>query len=129
MYLQEITELGKPLTDTCTMAIVMLAAFSPEELPGVSPSRVFGLMDVASYNDAWNAVRQVMDNCISKFFATNKTVRESGGGMNFRSQTGWSAFGTLHLVRTIAESVADTGNAVQEAKARLESFYGTQVRK
>lgn len=128
IYLQEIADLGQPLTDTCTMAIVMLAAFYPEELPGVSPSRVFSLMDVASYDDAWNAVRQVMNNCISKFLATNKTITESGEEMNFRSQTGWSAFGTLHLVRTIGESVADTGDAVQEAKARLGSFYGTQVR-
>lgn len=128
MYLQEIADLGQPSTDTCTMAIVMLAAFYPEELPGVPPSRVFSLMDVASYDDAWNAVRQVMNNCISKYFATNNTITESGGGMNFRSQTGWSAFGTLHLVRTIGESDADTGNAVQEAKARLGSFYGTQVR-
>ena len=82
------------------MAIVMLAAFYPEELPDVSPSRVFGLMDVASYNDAWNAVKQVMNNCISKYLATNETIKESGGGLNFRSQTGWSAFGTLDLLNT-----------------------------
>lgn len=128
MYLQEMADLGQPLTDTCTMAIVMLAAFYPGELPGVSPSRVFGLTDVASYDDAWNAVRQVMDNCISKYFATNQTIADSGGGMNFRSQTGWSAFGTLHLVRTNGKSVTDMGNAVQEAKVRSGSFYGTQVR-
>lgn len=85
---------------TCTMAIAMLVAFFPEELPGVSPSRVFGLMDVATYNDVWNAVRRVMDNCISKYLATNETVLESEGGLNFRSQTGWSALGMLHLLKT-----------------------------
>ena len=75
------------------MAIVMLAAFHPEELPGVPSHRLFGLMDVASYQDVWNAVKQVKDNCISVYLAVNGTKSESGGGMNFRSQTGWSAIG------------------------------------
>ena len=92
---REMADLRCSLTGTCTMAIVMLVAFFPEELPGVPSSRVFSLMDVASYNDVWNAVRQVMDNCISKYLAINETTTESKGGVNFRSQTGWSAFGTL----------------------------------
>lgn len=80
------------------MAIVMLAAFYPEELPGVPGSTLFALMDVASFNDAWKAVKQVMDKCISKYLLTNETtMQEGGGGMNYRSETGWSAIGTLHL--------------------------------
>ena len=109
------------------MAIVMLAAFFPDELPGISPSRVFSLMDVASYNDAWNAVRQVMNNCISKYLAINKTISKSQGGVNFRSQTGWSAFGALHPLNTFGESIADRAGAVQGAKVILVSSYGTQV--
>lgn len=85
------------LLGTCTMAIVMLATFSPEELPGVPPSQEFALMDIASYNDAWSAVKQVLDKCISKFLAANETMQKKQGGMNFRSGTGWSAFGTLFL--------------------------------
>lgn len=76
------------------MAIVMLAAFHPEELPGVPASRLFRLMDVASYSDVWNAVKEVKENCISVYLTANGTMSESGGGMNFRSQTGWSAVGT-----------------------------------
>lgn len=72
------------------MAIVMLGIFDPEELPGVHPGRLFSLMDVASYSDAWNAVRQVKDNCISRYLATNETLQDSGGELNFVSQTGWS---------------------------------------
>ena len=86
------------------MAIIMLAAFHPEELPGVAPSRLFTLIDVASYTDAWNAVRQVMDNCISRYLATNETMQGSGGGTNFRSQTGWSAIGRLHRLKIFGES-------------------------
>lgn len=92
-----MADLDLALTETCTMAIVMLATFHPEELPGVPPSRVFSLEDVASYHDAWDAVKQVKDNCISKYFATNETIEEDGEGVNFRSQTGWSAIGTPHL--------------------------------
>ena len=75
------------------MAIVMLAAFHPEELPGVPASRLYSLMDVASYKDMWNAVKVVKDNCISVYLTVNGTMSESGGGLNFRSQTGWSAVG------------------------------------
>ena len=94
-----IADLERSLTGTCTMAIVMLATFHPEELPGVPPAKLFGLADVASYNDAWNAARRVMDNCISKYLTTNETMQGSGGGMNFRSQTGWSPIGKLHLAK------------------------------
>ena len=76
------------------MAIVMLAAFHPEELPGVPAHRSYNSMDVASYSDVWNAAKQVKDNCISVYVAFNETMSESGGGINFRSQTGWSATGT-----------------------------------
>lgn len=86
------------------MAIVMLATFHPEELPGVPPSRLFGLMDVASYSDAWREVKQVMDNCISKYLASSETMQEAGGGLNFRSGTGWSAFGMPHLLEIFGES-------------------------
>ncbi len=111
------------------MAIVMLAVFDPEELPGVHPSRLFSKMDVASYNDGWNAVRQVMDNCISKILAINKTMHENGSGVNFLSDTGWSPIGTLHLPKPFGESVADANVVLQEAKALLASSYGIQVRK
>lgn len=80
-------------SDTCTMAIIMLAAFHPGELPGVPAHKLYGLMDVASYSDVWNAVKQVKDNCISVYVAVNETMSESGEGINFRSQTGWSAIG------------------------------------
>lgn len=76
------------------MAIVMLAAFHPEELPGIPVSRLFGLTDVASYKDVWNAVKAVKEKCISVYLTVNGTMSESGGGLNFRSQTGWSAVGT-----------------------------------
>lgn len=109
------------------MAIVMLATFFPGELPGVPPSRVFGLMDVASYNDVWNAVKQVMNNCISKYLAFNETVQESNGRVNFRSQTGWSAFGTLHHLKTLGESIADRADAAQGAKVISASSYGIQI--
>ena len=124
---REMAHLRRFLTGTCTMAIVMLAAFFPEELPSVPPSRVFSLTDVASYNDVWNAVRQVMDNCISKYLAINKTIQESKGEVNFRSQTGWSAFGTLRLLKTFSESIADRADAVQGEKVISASFYGRQV--
>lgn len=123
---REMAHLRFSLTGTCTMAIVMLAAFFPEELPGVPPSRVFSLTDLASYNDVWNAVRQVMDNCISKYLAINTTIPESKGGANFRSQTGWSACGTLHL-KPFGESIADRADAVQGEKVISASFYGTQI--
>lgn len=97
--LQEMANLERFLTGTCTMAIVMLVTFYPEELPGIPPSRVFSLMDVASYTDVWNAGRQVMDNCISRYLATNETMQEIGGEKNFRSQTGWSAIGTPHILK------------------------------
>ena len=86
------------------MAIVMLATFNPNELPGVQPSALFSLMDIASYNDVWNAVRQVLDNCISKYLAVNETMQESGRGTNFLSRTGWSPIGTLHLPKAFGES-------------------------
>ena len=124
-----MADLEQSLTETCTMAIVMLAAFHPEGLPGVPPSRVFALTDVASYNDAWNAVKQVMNNCISKYLAVNETVPESGGGMNFISQTGWSGFGTLHLhlQKPCGKAVANMGNVLQDIKAILVSSCGIQV--
>ncbi|KAF6226161.1 hypothetical protein HO133_009027 [Letharia lupina] len=103
--------------------------FTYEQLPGVPPATMFGLTDVASYSDAWNAVKRVKNNCISEYLATNETIHESGGGMNFRSLTGWSATGTLHLLRTLGESVADVKYVLQEAKALLVSSYGTQIRK
>ncbi len=109
------------------MAIVMLAVFDPEELPGVHPSRLFSKMDVASYNDGWNAVRQVMDSCISKI-AINKTMHETGSGVNFLSDTGWSPIGTLHLPNPFGESVADVNIVLQEAKALSVSSYGIQIR-
>ena len=124
---REMADLRCSLTGTCTMAIVMLVAFFPEELPGVPPSSVFSLMDIASYNDVWNAVRQVMDNCISKYLGINETIPERKEGLNFRSQTGWSAFGTLHLLETFGESIADRADAVQAAKVISASSYGTQV--
>ena len=111
------------------MAIVMLAVFDPEELPGVHPSRLFSKMDVASYNDGWNAVRRVMDNCISKYLAINKTMHENGGGINFKSDTGWSQIGTLHLPNAFGESLSDVNIFLQEAKALLVSSYGIQIRK
>ena len=111
------------------MAIVMLAIFDPEELPGIHYSQLFSRMDVASYNDAWNAVRRVMDNCISKYLAINKTMHENGSGMNFLSDTGWSPIGTMHLRKPFCESVADVNNVLQEAKALLVSSYGVQIRK
>ena len=77
------------------MAIIMLAAFYPEELPGVPPSKVFPLEDVASYDDVWKAVKQVKDNCISRYLTANET-RHSSGGLSYRSQTGWSAIGVLY---------------------------------
>ena len=80
------------------MAIVMLSAFDPMDLPGSQPSRMFGRTDMASYSDVWNAVKQVMNNCISEYLAVDKTTSKSGGGANFRSQTGWSAFGTLYYL-------------------------------
>ena len=107
------------------MAIVMLVAFSPEDLPGIRPS--ISLTDVASYNDVWNAVRKVMDNCISKYLAINKTIPERKGGVTFRSQTGWHAFGTLHLPKTFGEPIADRADAVQGAKVISASSYGTQA--
>ena len=110
------------------MAIVMLASFHAEELPGVPSSRVFTLTDVASYADAWNAVRRVMDNCISKVLATNETVQESGGSLNFRSLTGWSAFGTLRLPKSLSESTADAIVVLQGVKVTLVSSYGTRIR-
>ena len=109
------------------MAIVMLVAFFPEELPGIRPSKVFSLTDVATYNDVWNAVRQVMDHCISKYLAINKTIPEGKGGLNFRSQTGWHAFGTLHILKTFGEPIADRVDAVQGAKVISASSYGTQA--
>ena len=82
------------------MAIAMLASFYPGELPGVPPSTVYSLMDVATYRDAWSAVKQVMDNCISKYDTTSETTQESGRGLTFRSGTGWSAFGMLYSVNS-----------------------------
>ena len=90
---EETADVKRSLTGTCTMAIVMLAAFDPEELPGVPLGRSFSLKDVASYSDVWDAARQVKDNCISRYLATNETMHESGGGLNFTSLTGWSAIG------------------------------------
>ena len=77
------------------MTIVMLAAFFPGELPGVPPSRVFPLEDVASFSDVWEAVKEVKDNCLSRYLTANET-RQNIGGLNFISQTGWSAVGVLY---------------------------------
>lgn len=123
-----MANLERSLIGTCTMAIVMLVAFYPEELPGIPPSTVFSLMDVASYADVWNAVREVMDNCISRYLATNETMQESGGGINFLSQTGWSAIGTLHILKPFSQTFADVRNFMQEAKVLLVCSYGTQAR-
>ncbi len=127
--LRKVTDLKRYLIGTCTMAVVMLASFHPEELPGVPPSRVFTLTDVASYSDIWAGVKRVMDNCISEYVETNKTMQASGGGLNFRSQTGWSAIGTLRLPKIFGESLADVEIALQGVKAILVSSYGTQIRK
>ena len=108
--LQETANSERSLVGTCTMAIVMLASFFPEELPGIPGSRVFSLVDVASYKDVWNAVKRVMDNCISKYLAFNETMQDGGGGLDFRSATGWSAVGKLHLSQTSRESVVDVRN-------------------
>ncbi len=75
------------------MAIVMLASFDPEELPGIQPWRLFPLMDIGSYRDAWNAVRHVASNCISPFLTTNRTLMPEFGAPNFVSETGYSDFG------------------------------------
>ena len=77
------------------MAIVMLAAFFPGELPDVPPSRVFPLEDVASFSDVWAAVKRVKDNCISRYLTANETRHEIGP-LKFRSQTGWSAIGVFY---------------------------------
>lgn len=76
------------------MAIVMLAAFYPNEVPSIPSSKVFPREDVASYEDVWKAVKQVMDNCISRYLTASET-RHDTGGLKFRSQTGWSATGVL----------------------------------
>lgn len=78
------------------MAIVMLASFEPEDLPGIHPSQLFPLMDIGSYRDAWNAIRHVKSNCISPFYTTNRTLLISEpGALNFVSETGYSDFGML----------------------------------
>ncbi|KAM0804324.1 hypothetical protein BDR22DRAFT_594467 [Usnea florida] len=82
------------------MAIVMLVAFFPEELPGVPASRVFPLVDVASFSDVWEAVKQVNDNCLSRYLTANETTHNSGG-LKFRSQTGWSAVGSQGAIGVV----------------------------
>ena len=77
------------------MAVVMLAAFFPEDLPGVPPSTVFPLEDVASFNDVWEAAKRVKDNCLSRYLTANETSFSSGE-LKFTSQTGWSAVGVLY---------------------------------
>ena len=126
--LQEMAYLEGSLIDTCTMAVVMLASFHPEELPGVPASSLFALTEVASYADAWRAVKRVMDNCISKYLASNETTPESGGGMDFRSQTGWSAFGKPRVAKTLSKWIADLRNVAQGVKGILVSSFGRQIR-
>ena len=78
----------------------MLASFDPEELPGVHYSRLFPLMDIGSYREAWNAIRHVASNCISPFLTTNRTIVPESGAPNFISETGYSNFGlSLPLVK------------------------------
>ena len=105
--MRAMADLENSLVATCTMAIVMLASFFPGEIPGIPPSRVFTLMDIASYIDVWNAVKDIMDNCISKYFAFNETAQDGGGRIEFTGGSGWSAIGNMHLSSTSRESVAD----------------------
>ena len=89
------------------MAIVMLASFDPEELPGVHYSQLFPLMDIGSYREAWNAVRHVASNCISPFLTTNRTIVPELGAPNFISETGYSNFGmSLPLVKSASFLIA-----------------------
>ena len=92
------------------MAIVMLSNFYPGELPGEDPTTIYSIRDFATYHDVWNAVKQVKDNCISRYLAINQTMREPGGRVNFRSQTGWSAVGTMHRHKIFNDSFADIEN-------------------
>ena len=72
----------------------MLASFEPEELPGIHPARLFPLMDIGSYRDAWTAVKQVSSYCISPFLSTNETSNPADSdAVNFVSETGYSDFG------------------------------------
>ena len=85
------------------MAIVMLASFDPQDLPGVHPARLFPLMDTGSYREAWSAVRHVASNCISPFVveaaAGRRTVseEEEEGKVGFVSETGYGSFGMVIL--------------------------------
>ena len=43
--------IGARRVDSCTMAVVNLAAFSPEDIPGMRPEKLFPLTDIGKYED------------------------------------------------------------------------------
>ncbi len=48
----------------CTVAIVMLSFFNPEDLPGQPPARTRYSHSVTTFNDVWRAGQFVFENCI-----------------------------------------------------------------
>ena len=105
----------------------MLASFEPEDLPGVHPSRLFPLMDIGSYREAWTAVRQVSSNCISPFLTANRTLDPDLGAFNFVSETGYSDFGMCFCFRFTLCDFADDRYALKGREALLVSFCGPQI--
>lgn len=103
----------------------MLASFEPQDLPGVHPSRLFPLMDIGSYREAWTAVRGVSSNCISPFLTANRTI--DFGASNFVSETGYSDFGMCFFFRPILCDFADDWYALKGREALLVSFCGLQI--
>lgn len=79
------------ISDSCTMAIASLSTFETEELPGVPEWRLFPKSDVSSYGKMFTAVRDIADNCLSKYLAADGSPKP---GLQFVSQTGWEAVGT-----------------------------------
>ena len=78
---------------TCTMTIASLSNFFPYELPEISPLRVYPTSDIATYEDIWQAVKNVANNCISPFFAAGAAQSLESSSLQFVSDTGFGVTG------------------------------------
>ena len=99
-------------TGSCVLAIVMLAALSPGELPGVPVAR-YRDTDIASFHGLWEGAKTVQAECVdvdgvggsdSRMVGkvSNTTIAMREGGV----EAGWIAEGELALPRPISRRLA-----------------------
>lgn len=86
------------LSGGCTVAIVMLSFFNPEDLPGQPPARTRYSHSVTTFNNIWRAGQFVFENCIQYRRSPEPGWNNAGEGLsNLAGYCGRRAFTTMRL--------------------------------